>query len=209
MARMAHKKPTRNKPRKYKIRIKRPLLKRLPGTARRYRILKTGKIISDRQRKRIFGEQSIKQKLGKKRGGLFIEKHKAALSRYERLVEDFRHKRERDGFFLSKRGARNSSQLKKIVRDLKSKNPERQSRALYESGRISMSDIERYKHIFMEESGKLGARHIYYVVSKLSGRKVFEGTYRECSRYLNAFPRRKKNFKIIKGELLTEEEGEE
>lgn len=206
---MSHKKSIKKQPKKRKIRVKKPLLKRLPGKARRYKILKTGRVISDRQRKRLFGEQSIRQKLGKKRGAKFIEKHKAALSRYERLVEDFLHKKAKDGAPLTKRGARESSELKKIVRGLKSRNPERQARALYDSGRISMSDIERYKHIFMEESGKLGARHIYYVVSKATNRKVFEGTYRECSRYLNARPRRKKYFKIIKGELLTEEEDNE
>lgn len=168
---------------------------RLKGTARRYKNVKTGKIYSRRQFEKIRQPVSIKQKLGRQRGGARIRHEREARARYERLVEDYRRKRQREGFPVGKRAARVSADLKRAVRGLRSRDPDRKAQALYDVGRIRSEDIVYYVQKFESEGGGVKIKLTWRVVSKKTGAVIFEGSYRECVRWLT-FGTRRKRYKL-------------
>lgn len=194
--------------RRYKKTIKSTGYVRLKGTARRYKNIKTGKILSRRQYEKKILPQSIKQKLGRKKGGARIAHNRAAQERYQRLVEDYLRKRKREGFPIGKRAARTSLELKRAVRGLRSKSPDRKAQALYDIGRIRSEDIVHYVQKFEEEAGGVKIKLKWRVVSKKSGAVIFEGTYRECVRWL-LFGTRKQRYKLESEAEETDGEGDD
>lgn len=176
---------------------------KIAGSARRYKNTKTGKTISRREYEKLFPPQALHKKLGRAKAAKRIKENRTAQRRYQRLLEDYIRNNEREfkGAKISKRATRASPAFKSIVRDLKSKSPTRKADALFRSGRITSDEIERYKHIFQEENAEYDAQHIYYAISKETGKRVYSGSEREVYRWLKLKPSRKKYFELKQGAL--------
>jgi hypothetical protein len=107
----------------------------------------TGKILSRRQFDKKYPPRS-RTSLQK---GYNPRKYRADLHRYKSVRDAYIEKQKREGKKISKREAMNSSELKQIVRDLKSKNPARKAKALERAGRITPDQVEHYSKLFSDE----------------------------------------------------------
>ncbi len=180
----------------------------LGGKSRRYKNVKTGKTISRRQYEKLNPPQSLTKKLGAKKAKQRISKNREANARYMRLVDDYVRNKKREGLTVTKRGVRNAPQFKHIVRDLKGKNADRKAEALFEVGRIRKEEIAQYVERFEKEGGGVKITTRYQVVSKKTGRIVFEGTRRECLRWL-AFGTRAARYRLHVVDEIEDDESEE
>jgi len=79
-----------------------------------------------------------------------LRSYRAKRRLYFRLRDDFIREEKRKGITIGKAQAMQSDKLKKIVRDLKSRDPKKKAQALAESGRITKDEIVLYVEKFSE-----------------------------------------------------------
>lgn len=115
-----------------------PHYRRLPGSKRRYRNLKTGRVISRRQ------YDKLHQRKRKRLSAATANANRKKLKIYLGLRDDFIARQKVKGKKLSKRDAMRGSTLKEIISDLRSSNARKKAKALFKLGRIDKEEIERY-----------------------------------------------------------------
>ncbi len=113
------------------------------NTARRKVDPETGKELSRRQYEKKYGRKPRAVKAAA------TYRHKFKL--YLAIRDDYIEKLKAGGKKISKRDAMNSEELKKIIRDLHSKNPIKKAAALEKTGRITPDQIELYAQKFADE----------------------------------------------------------
>jgi|GEM_PF-4081405 len=113
------------------------------NTARRKIDPQTGVEISRRQYDNKYGR--------KKKTSKAAASYKHKFNLYLAIRDDYIDKKKQEGKKLSRREAMNSAELKKIIRDLHSKNPITKAAALEKTGRIQPDQIELYAQKFADE----------------------------------------------------------
>lgn len=109
---------------------------------RRYVNTATGDTISYRQYRKIKPPKPLNKASVK-----YIRFHRK-LKLYQSVRDDYIRFQKTKGVKISKREAINSAELKKIVRDLHSKSPQRKAEALEAMGRIAPEEIIKYVEQF-------------------------------------------------------------
>lgn len=105
--------------------------RRLPGTARKYQNTKTGQVYTRRQYEKLVTQAGARvSKTAVKRTA-----DERAMRRYKSIAADLWAEKRLADPSIKFGTVRNSDELKKIVRDLKSKNKDRQRKALEAIGR--------------------------------------------------------------------------
>lgn len=101
----------------------------------------TGKVLSRRQFDKKYRPKTRMSR------GYSPRKFKHKLHLYQLIRDDYM---EKNGL-KSKREAMNSAELKRIIRDLKSKDPIKKALALEKTGRITPDQVEFYSQKFSDE----------------------------------------------------------
>lgn len=96
-------------------------LKKLPGSARSYLDPKTGKTYSRRQY-----EKNRNDRQPRKNKQIIDRKYR----QYQQLLDSYIGKQLQKGKKLTKKQARESDEMKQLIKDLHSKDPQRKKRAL-------------------------------------------------------------------------------
>lgn len=100
-------------------------LQKLPGKQRSYLDPKTGSIFSRRQ------YEKGRVKIPRKNAPAITRKYR----QYQQILDSYIAKQQLDGKKLNKKEARESLEMKKIIKDLHSKNKQKQFRALQKTMR--------------------------------------------------------------------------